>query len=194
MTAIMIKMATTRYLFAGAAGVGFGLMLLPLTQYTMTYTPPTYHSTPAIQATLPPRMGITRTLTTRIDRPISLEDYLDAFYSCWTLKIEGWIGACTGHTTAFPPNSRPNGIVHARGVFPEIYRDNNTAIVWWNLHGGAGAQMLSAVPDGKGCTEISYTCTEVQSDKWLFTLFMPFHIMYMRFLFHHAHKTLERQF
>lgn len=181
-----------RYLIVGAAlGLGLGVAFYPLSKYTMSYTLLPVQDRPALRATLPSNMGTPRTLTARVSYPVSLDAYIDAFYSCWTLKTEGWAATQVGHKTTFPPNAQPNGIPHARGLFTEIYRDKDNAMVWWGIDAMAGAQILSVTPVDGG-TEIAYTCLEVNGDSPSFSLLAPVHLFYMRFLFHHVNKVLGR--
>lgn len=155
----------------------------------MTYSPvpPTQ-----VRSALPEKMGTFRTLTANINKPVTLDQYLDAFYSTWSLRLEQWVGKRAGHETHFRPGVEAIGINHRNILFPEVYKSGNTAAMWWCLEPDAGTQVFTVNLKNDGGSEIVFSCGEMESDHLMFKLLTPFHVFYMRFLFNHAVKRLNK--
>lgn len=131
-----------------------------------------------------------------------LDTYLSAFYSTWTLRLEGWCARRFGWSPQLPEDVTPTGETFASGVFRGVYRDENQVAVFWRWNQATkdkwslyGVQVLEAqVNDETGEMEIFFGGAEIQPPpgKSMSPITTAFHYMYCRFLVDRAKKTLEK--
>lgn len=207
--------STVRFgLIAGGAASVVGLYEVNrLTRRYPWVEQPDIQKSRKVRAVLPPGLGHPETLSTTI--PISpstarsgadpLEAFLDAFYDVWSLKFEAWVSRKFAYKSKLPATN-PNGTGRefCGGLFPELYRDKNTAIHWWAAPSGvdkdgnpnpspAGAHLFTVVegPDG---VDIVFAAEQLQppyapKDP---KIIQVLHGIYMRHLFDGARSKMEK--
>jgi hypothetical protein len=136
-----------------------------------------------------------------VDDP--LKTYLAAFYSTWTLRVEGLLARLTGCAPDIPSDGPP----FVNGLFPVHSYSTSSVIVEWRTPEavlgsfrkrgstviGGGLQELSAVVREKEM-EIGFACAQwVEGEGHIGSTQMALHRFYMRFLLESARRRLERQ-
>lgn len=136
-------------------------------------------------------------------RTAPLETYLGAFYSSWTMRLEGWVVRKAKYVTVPPEHVRlsgPDAFAFAGGYFQGIYRDDRTAMVAWNAPGAkpgkptpGGIQVFTAKIVGDQL-EISFGGAEWEppyGPKLEGAVFEALHHFFSRYLLDQARKRLE---
>ena len=132
-----------------------------------------------------------------------LDTYLSAFYSAWTLKIEGLMTRLTGCAPSIPSE----GLAFVSGLFPVRSRTTDSIILEWAVPQrilghfrkrksvvlGGGLQELSAVQQGNEL-EIGYACAQwKEGDRELSKVQLELHRFYMRYLLDATRNRLEKE-
>jgi hypothetical protein len=184
-------------LLGGATATGLTAYGYALSRQYPWAPQPSIQTSPALTSRLPPGLGATETLVTTVPGPQTLESFLDAFYACWSLRLEAWVARTLAYKSRLP--SPGTGREFAAGLFPELYADGEAAVHWWSAPpaadgtGPAGAHIFSATPRGEG-VKIAFGATQMQppyapKDPWIMGVL---HGFYMRVLFDETRRTMEK--
>ena len=175
--------------------------------------PPSYAKLADLQASLKPIHNAPVYITTRIPTPAGLsEDPLDAFlaafYSTWTIRIEGLLARLTGYSSL--PTEAHTGLVFCNDLFAATHKDDQSVVVAWRMPSGilrahraigmamvgGGVQEISAVKVDDHTLELSYGCAEFLDEngvgREMSETGTALHQFYMRFLLDSARRRLER--
>jgi hypothetical protein len=175
--------------------------------------PPSYAKLGGLHPSLKPHHSAPVYITTHAHLPIGLSNnrldaFLAAFYSTWTLRIEGLLARLTGYSSL--PEAEHTGITFCNGLFPVTHKDDTSVVVAWRMPSGVlraceaiglamvggGVQELSAFKVDGETTELSYGCAEYMGegaeDKELGYFGTALHQFYMRFLLDSARRRLDR--
>jgi hypothetical protein len=144
-------------------------------------------------------------------RTAPLDTFISAFYSTWTLRIEGWVAKKGGFKSTPPPHVPITGDEFANGLFRGVFRAHpdpssagssaGTLMVAWNAPGAkegapspGGIQVFTAHVGDEGELEISFGGAEWEPpygpklDGKVGTLL---HHFYSRYLLDSARHKLE---
>lgn len=172
--------------------------------------PREYHSTPGIAHAQPPEVGECEVVYARVRPPASLSRPIDAyekaFFSSWTLQLEGLVFHKLGIITPRPPSADPIELDkrYAReylgGFFPVIHRDPHAVLVAFrmspmgDLPPPGGTQLITAVETRDGDIELSYANYGLAPPAPPEPAFIvPFHRWYMRYLIDRTKAKLEKE-
>lgn len=141
----------------------------------------------------------------RASRFEPLNTYLTAFYSCWTLQLEGWLARKFNFVSVPPAHVPRTQERFADGLFQGVFRDDrdSTLMVAWaagkpnpsNPPAG-GVQVFTArIDDITGDLEISFGGAEWAPPYGppIGAVATALHHMYCRYLLDQAKKKLEER-
>lgn len=185
-------------LLGGATATGLGLYAHTLSKRYPWAPQPAIQTSSSITSVLPAGLGEAETLVTTVPATKEpLQTLLDAFYDCWSVRLEGWVARKLSYKSRLPGPG--TGRVFASGLFPELYAGNEVAVHWWSAPpaadgtGPAGAHIFSATP-ADGRVQIALGASQLQppyapKDPWIMGVL---HGFYVRVLFDETRRTMEK--
>lgn len=204
----MTALTPLRLLGASLAGTAaYGL--LEYRRLTRTYSYDTTPYTGVVGGVFPPgwssagRVSTVVTVPPRAALADPLGTYLSAFYSTWTLRLEGFTARWSNYSTRLPaylprqPGSERYEF--CSGLFKGVYSDPTQVAMFWSLDASdepafCGIQVQSARVNGNNQLEISFGGREVPSPygPTLTRVLYWFHRTYTIFLVDRAKSRLEK--